>query len=147
MADEAVADNVQGVGPESTPVPSLDNAPMPTLAEPGAPVVATVTNLDGSEPERGPDGMIAAADPVSVGTGWKKVSYLAPGGIDLPVEYAGRWWHGNSEHVLPDECAAKLLELPGFSDLGEAPEPYNAQPCTGCGATVTPEIVEPATPA
>lgn len=76
--------------------------------------------------------------PTSAATGWRKVQFLAPNDIDLPVEYAGRWWHANSEHVLPAECAAPLLAFPGFSDMGDAPKPVNAQPCTGCGATPAP---------
>lgn len=137
MDEQSVPETPQ----DQTPIsPTLVGEPLPPTVDAAPPL----TPAEGALPAETPS---PVADDAHTGAGWKKVSYLAPAGIDLPVEYAGRWWHGNSEHVLPIECAEKLLALPGFADLGEAPEPYNAQPCTGCGATAESAAPEETTPA
>lgn len=54
---------------------------------------------------------------------WVRVHYIPPRTIPLPVEHAGRWWHGNSTHTLSAEAAAPLLELPGFTLLADTKSP------------------------
>jgi hypothetical protein len=62
-------------------------------------------------------------------TRWFHVEFVAPAGMDTPIEAQGFWWMERSVHVLPELCARTLAAQLYFTLLHETTKPANAGPC------------------